>query len=330
MSLMIVYNTCGISGRENATTYIENIKSIMRQDLQEKTVIFSGCSLSKNTFKEVYKEFGNKISYHLTNDKLAVNQTFNHAVLKGVEAFGEHDGYMYVASDVNFSDDKGSLERLHKRLEDPGNGIISPEIDKDNGYYWWFGFEENENIWDVFGREKDFVVPLGSTANLHCKIFSNKIFKEFGRPLPDVFVSYCTESTFSFLAAAVQQRFIITNDVLYKHGADDGLHQGLDGQTQAFGAGWDVVFPGCRSMREIVHSEEAAACGFGHEEWVPKFSHKMDVPDDKVYLMHDKDQFDENDHSVDDRLKTFIRENLFLKPDVLNFEEINHKFVRQS
>ena len=83
-------------------------------------------------------------------------------------------------------------------------------------------------------------------------------------------------------------------------------------------------------MREIVHSEEAAACGFGHEEWVPKFSHKMDVPDDKVYLMHDKDQFDENDHSVDDRLKTFIRENLFLKPDVLNFEEINHKFVRQS
>ena len=234
---------------------------------------------------------------------------------------------MYVASDVNFSDEKSSLRKLHARLKDPEVGIISPEIDRDNGYYWWFGFDEKENIWDVFGRDKDFVVPLGSTANLHCKIFSNKIFKAYNRILPDIFVSYCTESTFSFLAAAVKQKFIIANDVTYEHGSDNELHQGLDGQTQAFGPGWDKVYPGSKSIKEIVEDPAARTCGFGHEEWVPKFIHKMDVPDDKTYLIHDSEQFDEDGYSVDDRLKNFIKENLFLQPDVLNYGDINHRFL---
>ena len=328
MSLMIVYNTCGLSGRENSATYIKNIKSILEQDLQDKKVILSGCCLRKETFERIYEEFEDKISYYLTNERLAVNQTFNHAVLRGVEEFGEHDGYLYVASDVSFSDDKNSLSRLHDRILNTENGIVSPEIDKDNGYFWWFGFEEEQNIWDVFGKDKDFVVPLGSTANLHCSIFSNKIFKAFGRPLPDVFVSYCTESSFSFLAAAVKQRFVITNDVKYSHGENVGLHSGLDGQTQAFGPAWDRVFPGSRSIKEIVESPEAASCGFGHEEWVPRFIHKMDVPDDKTFLIHDEKQFDDNGFSIDDRLKNFIKENLFLKSDVLDYNNVRHRFIR--
>ena len=66
----------------------------------------------------------------------------------------------------------------------------------------------------------------------------SEIFKAYGNVLPDIFVSYCTESTFSFLAAAVKQRFVIANDVSYKHGENDGTHSGLDGQTLAFGPGW--------------------------------------------------------------------------------------------
>ena len=328
MSLMVVYNTCGIGGRENSATYIKNIRSILKQDLSSKRVILSGCCLSKKTFQKVYQEFGNRISYYLTNERLAVNQTFNHAVLKGVQEFGEHDGYLYVASDVSFNDDLNSLSRLHDRILKDENGIVSPEIDKDNGYFWWFGFEEEQNIWDVFGRDKDFVVPLGSTANLHCSIFSNKIFKAYGRPLPDVFVSYCTESSFSFLSAAVQQQFIIANDVECSHGENVGLHDGLDGQTQAFGPAWDRVFPGSKSIKEIVESPEAAACGFGHEEWVPRFLHKMNVPNDKVYLMHDEKQFDEDNFSIDERLKNFIKNNLFLDKSILDYDTVVCKFIK--
>ena len=328
MSLLIVYNACGISGRENSSFYIRNIRTILDQNLEDKRVVFSGCQISRRTFEEVYQEFGDNISYYLTGERLAVNQSFNHAVLRGVQEFGKFDGYMYVASDVRFTDDEDSLSRLHDRILQPDIGIVSPEIDKDNGYFWWFDFDEKQNLFDVFGRDKDFVVPLGTTANLHTAIFSNEIFEAYGNVLPDIFVSYCTESTFSFLAAAVRQRFIIANDVNYSHGEGEGVHQGLDGQTLAFGAAWDRVFPGSRTVKEIVEDPEAKACGFGHEEWVPKFIHKMDVPDDKTYLIHDPEQFDENSFSIDDRLKRFISKNLYLSPDVLDYNRINSSFVR--
>ena len=327
MSLLVVYNACGLSGRDNSQAYIKNIKSILAQDFEDKKVVFSGCCISKETFKRVYGEFRGTINYYLTNEKLAVNQTFNHAVVKSIEAFGEFDGYVYVASDVNFTKDLDSLTKLNNRILNQENGIVSPEIDRDNGYFWWFDFDESQNIWDVFGREDDFVVPLGATANLHCAVFSNKLVKEYGRPLPDVFVSYCSESSFSFLVAAIKQRFIIANDVLCNHGVHEGRHHQLDGQTLAFGPGWDIVYPGSRSIKEIVESKEAIECGFGHEEWVPRFVHKMDVPSDKVFLIHDERQFDENGFSTDDRLKKFIKNNLYLSKNVLDYDKIDYKFV---
>jgi len=327
MSLLVVYNTCGLSGRDNSETYIKNIKSILNQNLENKKVVFSGYQISNETFAKVYNEFRDSINYYLTRDRLAVNQTFNHAVMKSIESFGEFDGYAYVASDVNFTEDLDSLTKLDNRILNQEHGIVSPEIDRDNGYFWWLDFEEGQNIWDVFGGDKDFVIPLGATANLHCAVFSSKIVKEYGRPLPDIFVSYCSESSFSFLTAAIQQKFIIANDVLCNHGANEGVHHQLDGQTLAFGAGWDIVYPGSKSIKEIVESKEAIECGFGHEEWVPRFMHKTDVPSDKVYLIHDKAQFDENSFSIDDRLKKFIKSNLFLSKEVLDYNKIICKFI---
>ena len=329
MSLLIVYNTCGLNGVDNSNSYIKNIKSILNQKFEDKKIVFSGNHIPPAILKKVYDEFKNDISYCLTNDRLAVNQTFNHSVLKSVDAYGDFDGYMYVASDVSFSDDLESLGRLNERLKNSENGIISPEIDKDNGYYWWFNFDESKNLWDVASRDKDFAVPLGATANLHCKIFSNKIFKEYGRPLPDIFVSYCTETIFSFLCAAVKQKFIITNDVLCYHGEKTGVHQGLDGQTLAFGAAWDRLYTGCpRTISEIISDPEAIACGLGYEEWAPPFIAQGKVDASKPHLMHDDKQFDKNGFSVDNRLRDYIKQNFFLQDSVLDYDNIEYRFFK--
>ena len=323
---MVVYNACGLSGKENSLTYINHINTILEQNLEDKKIIFSGCFIKPETFQKIYETFSDRISYCLTNDKLAVNQSFNLAVLNGIEQLGEFDGYVYVASDVKFTNDLDSLTKLDNRIKNQENGIVYPEIDRDNGYFWWFDFDESKNIWDVFGRDKDFVVPVGSTANLHCAVFSNKIVKEYSRPLPDIFVSYCSESSFSFLAAGVKQRFVITNDVLCNHGVNDGRHHQLDGQTLVYGAGWDYVYPGSKSVKEIVESPEAYKCGFGHEEWV--LSRNVDVPKDKTFLIHDPEQFDENGFSIDNRLRDFIRENLFLSKEVLDYDKIQKVFIK--
>ena len=104
MSLLVVYNACGLGDTENSDAYIKNIRTILDQELEDKEVVFSGCCVSNETFAKVYKEFRGEINYCLTNEKLAVNQSFNHAVLTSVEHMGEFDGYMYVASDVSFID----------------------------------------------------------------------------------------------------------------------------------------------------------------------------------------------------------------------------------
>jgi len=328
MSLMIVYNACGLNGVDNSHFYIKNIKSILNQNFKDKKIIFSGNNIPPSIFKKVYSEFRNNINYCLTMKKLAVNQTFNHSILKGVEAYGEFDGYMYVASDVSFSDDADSLKKLHDRVLDPTAGIVSPEIDRDNGYFWWFDFEQQQNLWDVFDRRSDLTVPLGKTANLHCKVFSNKIFKKYGRVLPDIFVSYCTESIFSFLCAAVKQRFIIANNVLCHHGENKGTHSGLDGQTLAFGASWDRLYPGSpRTIAEIIADPQAAACGLGYEEWAPPFIARGEVPRSKPHLVHDPEQFDIDGFSMDDRLKNYIKNNFFLKKNVLDYDKITYNFL---
>ena len=54
----------------------------------------------------------------------------------------------------------------------------------------------------------------------------------------------------------------------------------------------------------------------------------MDVPDDKTYLIHDPEQFDENSFSKDDRLKKFLAKNIFLGTDVLDYDKINSRFIK--
>ena len=43
--------------------------------------------------------------------------------------------------------------------------------------------------------------------------------------------------------------------------------------------------------------------------------------------MHDKNQFDENYHCINENLKDFIKENLFLKKEELDYEQINSEWV---
>ena len=68
-------------------------------------------------------------------------------------------------------------------------------------------------------------------------------------------------------------------------------------------------------------------CGFGHEEWVPN---QKNVPSDKTYLIHDPEQFDKDELSIDNRLKEFIKNNLFLSKNVLDYDNIKYKFIGEK
>ena len=54
----------------------------------------------------------------------------------------------------------------------------------------------------------------------------------------------------------------------------------------------------------------------------------MSVPDDKTYLIHDPAQFNSDGHSIDNRLRDFIKNNLFVNSNLLNYDNIQHKFLK--
>ncbi len=82
--ILLIYNTCGIK-RDNTNWYIECIKSFLKQDFEGLHVVISSCMNSKNCIKQLYKEFGDKISYCLYPERYVCQTTFNKTVLETVK-----------------------------------------------------------------------------------------------------------------------------------------------------------------------------------------------------------------------------------------------------
>jgi|1_EtaG_2_1085319.scaffolds.fasta_scaffold00653_5 hypothetical protein len=304
MSLLVVYNTCGLSGKEDLLFYEKAINNILKQDLDNVTLAISSCMNSLECRKYLIDKFKDRVIFNFIQEKKAVNVTFNHTVKKCVSKYGEYDGYMYVASDVDVGENSTLLKRLCESFELNKYGMLSARVDKDHGYECWFGTSK-------LPTDEDFIVPLGKTCNLHAQIFSNDIYKNFDEKiLPDIFTSFCTESVFSFVCAAIKKKFAISKDVTFSHQYE------MDGSCMSYGRGHDMVYPGNpKTIKEICADPVGIAAGFGYEEW-------------RSALIHDSSQFDENGFSIDNRLKTFIKENLYLKKEILNYDNLDYCFFK--
>ena len=124
---------------------------------------------------------------------------------------------------------------------------------------------------------------------------------------------YCIESVFSFVSAGVGQKWVILKDMVLEH------LKSVDGATSGFphigpkGDSTNNLFGGL-DIHEIVSNPEAKESGFGYEEMQGVFPH-----DPKKY----QDGFVKHP----ERLKEFIRKNMFLDKDVLNYNNIKYKFL---
>ena len=170
--------------------------------------------------------------------------------------------------------------------------------------------------------EENLLVPVGKACNLHCQIFSKDIFNEYGNVIPDIFKSYCTESVFSFVNAAIKKQWIITSKVRVHHAFNvpDGLPDdgdGLDGHSSGFRAPhgtWDDVYSPY-SMEQIVSLPEGTDCGFGYEEL-------------RRIKMHREDCFDENQLCKNDELRKFIKKYLYRNEKDFNYNNINRNIIK--
>ena len=70
-------------------------------------------------------------------------------------------------------------------------------------------------------------------------------------------------------------------------------------------------------MKKIIKKPEGTKAGFGFEEL-------------RGIKMHDPNCFDSDGYCENDELKVFLKDNLFLKKEHFDYDEINRTFFKES
>jgi len=310
--ILAVYNTCGIKG-DNTEWYVKSIDSLLKQGFGEQKIVLSSCLNSPECFKKIYETFGNKISYCYHGDPHTVNVTFNKTVQECVKHFGEFEGYLYVDSGVIF-DSPHVVQRAYDLYKSGPHAFVSVQVDTDTGFDQ-IGLEhEAKDAIQI--KENDFVVPLGTACNLHSQIFSNQAYTTFDNKLmPDVFKAYCTESTFSFLCAALQKKWVILKDLVVHHKKGvDGASASVPHWSPVYNNPWNNLLCG-RNALDFINDREAIEAGLGYEEC------------NKV-MLHDPTKYDDNGYSKNpQKLIEMIKKHFFLTKEELDYDTMRCRFI---
>jgi hypothetical protein len=317
--ILVVYNTCGISGKENSKYYVQSLNSILNQDFDSFDVIVSSCLNSDVTKDNLKKEFTGRVKFNFIEEKHPVNVTFNHSVYKTVQKFGEYESYMYVDSGTTFV--PGLLAGLYDRMKTGKFGMVTAQPENDTEYFGGLGMGryrgDDDFAREIMFKDGDYVIPIGKGMGTHTNMISNQLLSFYGRVYPDIFAGHCTESTFSFINAALKKQWVVVKDFILPHNIS------MDGQSSGFNpAEWLHVHRRppfdhpykIDSILKRVLTERAVKSGFGYEEC-------------KKILVHDETQFDESYHCINEDLKEFIKDTIFLKKEELDYDTITHEYI---
>lgn len=318
LKILLVYNTCGIN-RDNTEKYISSIDSILHQVYKNNIKIdlcYSGC-LNRQRTKEIIKnKYKDIISFNFIEECHPVNVTFNLSVMKMIECFGRYDAYFYI--------DSGSIFKNNTDIQSCINhysseyGMITPQPSKDTEYYAGLGVGryrgDDEYARQILFKEGNYIIPIGKGMATHVNMISDTLVSFYGKVYPDIFAGHCTESTFSFLNAALGSKWLLLKDVIIEQNV------GMDGQSSGFdtmkwvmsgGKTYDHPYKIPSILNRIV-TNEARLLGMGYEEC-------------NNIMIHDKNCYKDN-ICKNQYLKYWIRDHLFLTTNELNYDKIQCEF----
>lgn len=315
MKLLVVYNCCGLSGKENSAQYLKSIASINNQSFNKFELIISGCCLLEETKRKLLMYHPNVL---LINEIHPVNCTFNKAIDVGIQKFGIFDGYLYVDSGSNFTD----INCFKKMIEvfNFGNyGMVTPQPSTDTEYHRGLKvgrYDGDPDILNILFKDGNYIIKPGTGMGSHVNLISEKMRSFYGRCYPDIMASIATESIFAYMCSAIKLQWVLLKDCIVEQTT------GVDGASFGFktidhvmkgGHTWDHPYK-IKSIVERLCTPEAYEIGMGWENAQNIFPHNP--------LCYDPDTY----HCENDELKDFIKENCFLKKEELDYESINYDF----
>lgn len=315
--LLCVYNTCGISHSEPYEVYISNIRTILDQTNINCRILLSSCLNHPDIRKAIQEEYDDNIDYVFIDEIVPINVSFNRAVLEAVKNYGKFKAYVYIDSGARFNH-PDSLKKLYDLHKSGSYAITYAGSDTDNGYCKLkINWQSYPHIRYNHLPNDPYVLEIGEAVHPHVQILDNDLLNYYGRLWPDIFAMFGTESCFSFLASAIKKQCIASESISINHkvsvdGASSGFMQEHDKMLRKQKDNkqlWDFSYKTTRNIREIIFDPVGIASGFGHEEF-------------QNVLIHNNDQFDDNKFCKNDNLKKWLKENLFLKKNELNYDNI--------
>ena len=310
MNLIVVYNCCGISGKESVDKYVGRIRNLVEQRNCDFRVVVSMVRNSMEDQNRIIREFGNKVSYNFIDSLITVNQSFNHTCIVAAKHLGVPEGFLYVDQGCDTATETEALRKLWEGHKSGNYAMTAAMPSNDEGFPLWFPGQTEETL---FNGKDVLVIPVGKTTNLHFQIFDKSLVTTFGRPLPDIFAAFSTESVFSFVCAAIGKRMGLWRNVRIQHehtigtGSAGFLTAGVVPQTQ-------LVTGAPKTIAEIIADPEAKALGLGFEEC-------------QSMMMHDPECYDQSgQHKFPPRLFRYIRDNLYLPSEGFDYNEVWHVF----
>lgn len=293
--LLVVFNTCGIKGndKERLPNYIRSIESLLSQDFPSFRVVISACRNSDHVINELAK----LCPVIVYDEVYPVNVTFNKTVLACIEKFGEAEGYIFVDSGI-YCPTNEVLKRIYEvYAKDSDAAMVSVTTDTDTGVEYWFA---QTNV----GSEEIFRVPLDGALNLHFTLFSEELrIKYGGKILPDIFEAYCTESQFVGMCSAIKKKWLHLTRLVVEH------NRSYDGPSSLTNKGHDAVYRLPKNMFEIMLSKDSIEAGSSYEAY-------------RHILRADRSKYDANMYSIDDKLYNFLKNNIFLPKEYLDYDSI--------
>ena len=328
---LLIYNISGFK-LDNTTQYMSYLENIRNQAFDgQLEVVISAYKPRPHTISHLRK-FYPEFHVNIINGKYPVNVTCNLTAIEAVKRFGKFSSYTYQTCDAMMETNTTFQEVFNKMKDNANYGIVAPQIDKDSCYAYGLRLGGGRHVvdderarYEMFKDGNDYIVPVGRACASHILMYRDTIFDYYGRMIPDIFASHCTESVFTFVVSALGLDWVILKDQKLKHGVSmDGPswdhrpenRYDLDGNPLPSYdhplVEWENKY-GPSYMQKVFASPEAISCGMGFEEC-------------SNIVNHDASQF-ENNHCINDELKEFVKNNVYVSKDVLDYDTIECEWI---
>lgn len=228
----------------------------------------------------------NAHNFYVVNiyDHYPVYVTFN-ATIKYFNLHKSYDFYVYCAEDCIMTQESDLRILIDEFTDDIG--LVSALVDNDNSLFYPHYNNFNQST----------IVKLGESVNMHQFVFSKYFMQMYDFKYVDLLSAYATESLLTFLLAAISKKWLHCGKVLLNHNRS-GNQKGFIGHQSLCPTGFESIF---RNGQKV---------GLGFEccqNWYP----------------YDASLYDSNEECLyRESLYSYIKDNLFVKSDVVNYDNI--------